>query len=89
MTYNGYGIHTLPRPLTSDELATAWAPYVMAGIEAFGPQRCIMESNFPVDRQSCSYRTLWNALKKITAAFSADERAAMFHDNARAFYRLS
>jgi predicted TIM-barrel fold metal-dependent hydrolase len=89
MTYNGYGIHTLPRPLTSDELAAAWAPYVMAGIEAFGPERCIMESNFPVDRQSCSYRTLWNALKKITASFSADERAAMFHGNARAFYRLS
>ncbi|PTM43430.1 putative TIM-barrel fold metal-dependent hydrolase [Bosea sp. 124] len=89
MTYNGYGIHTLPRPLTSDELATAWEPYVMAGIEAFGPARCIMESNFPVDRQSCSYRTLWNALKKITASFSPDERNAMFAGNARSFYRLS
>lgn len=88
MVYGGFGFHALPGPLDSDTLARVWKPFIMTGIEAFGPERCIMESNFPVDRQTCSYRVLWNALKKAAAGFSAEERLAMFYRNARSFYRL-
>ena len=48
----------------------------------------MFESNFPVDKLSCSYRVLWNAFKRLTAGYSADERAALFHDTAQRVYRL-
>jgi L-fuconolactonase len=48
----------------------------------------MFESNFPVDRVSCEYDVLWNALKRVAAGSSADEKAALFKDNARRFYRL-
>ena len=54
-----------------------------------GPTRCLMESNFPVDKQSCGYGVLWNALKRITKNCSAAEKAAMYHDTAAQVYRLS
>ncbi len=88
MVYGGFGFHLLERPLGSDQLAEVWRPFILTGIEAFGPDRCIMESNFPVDKQACSYRVIWNALKKATADFSTDERKAMFHGVAQKVYRL-
>ena len=57
-------------------------------IDQFGPDRCMFESNFPVDKLSCSYTVLWNQFKKLTKDFSKDERAAMFHDTAMRVYRL-
>ena len=57
-------------------------------IEAFGPDRCMFESNFPVDRLSLSYRTFWNAAKKIAAPFSEDEKDAMFRGTAARVYSL-
>ena len=57
-------------------------------IEQFGTQRCMFESNFPVDKLSCSYTVLWNQFKKLTKGYSANERAAMFHDTAKRVYRL-
>ena len=89
MVYGGFGFHAEYKPLNSDDLVNAWKPFVLAGIDAFGPQRSIMESNFPVDKQCCTYQALWNALKKITASFSQDEKNRMYHGAAREFYRLS
>jgi predicted TIM-barrel fold metal-dependent hydrolase len=66
----------------------AQARYYLHTIECFGPERCMFESNFPVDRFSLDYRVLWNALKKIAAPFSASERDAMFHGTATRVYRL-
>ncbi len=57
-------------------------------IERFGPERCLFESNFPVDKLSCSYGVLWNSFKRIAAGCSADEKAALFHDTAARVYRL-
>ncbi len=89
MPDNGFGWHTAARPATSDELIAAQRRYYMHTIECFGPQRCMFESNFPVDRFSLSYRTVWNAFKKMTAEFSADERTAMLSGTARRVYRLA
>jgi predicted TIM-barrel fold metal-dependent hydrolase len=70
-------------------LAKAWAPYIETCIAAFGPQRSMFESNFPVDKGSCSYQALWNAFKRIAAAYSADEKTALFSGAAKAAYRLN
>ena len=88
MVVNGFGWHDRNRPPTSDELLAANEKWYRHTIEQFGPKRCMFESNFPVDKLSCSYTVLWNQFKKLTKGFSADERAAMFHDTAMRVYRL-
>ena len=84
----GWDFHLRDVPPSSEELATAWRPYVETCIEAFGPDRCMMESNFPPDKQSCGYEVLWNAMKRITQGCSAAEKAALYHDTAGRVYRL-
>jgi L-fuconolactonase len=88
MRDNGFGWDQAERPPTSDEFVAAQRRYYERAIEVFGPERCMLESNFPVDRFSLSYPVLWNGLKKMTAAYSPDERAAMFAGTARRVYRL-
>jgi len=73
----------------SQELAGAMRPYVETAIAAFGVNRAMFESNFPVDGLSCSYRTVWNAFKRIASGASASEKAGLFHDNAYACYGLN
>jgi predicted TIM-barrel fold metal-dependent hydrolase len=65
-----------------------WRPYIESCIDAFGVNRRMFESNFPVDKAACSYSVLWNAFKRLTWGASAGERAALFHDTAQRFYRL-
>jgi predicted TIM-barrel fold metal-dependent hydrolase len=48
----------------------------------------MFESNFPVDKASCSYVVLWNAFKRMTQDFSHDERVWLFHDAAAQAYRI-
>jgi L-fuconolactonase len=75
-------------PPSSVELADVWRPYFETCIEAFGPERCMFESNFPVDKRSCSYLVLWNAFKRLAQGYSASEKAAVFSETARNVYRL-
>ena len=84
----GFGWHERPRPPSSEDLATAWRPYIDTCIDAFGADRCMFESNFPVDKVSCSYAVMWNAFKRLAAGCSAHEKAALFHDTARQFYTI-
>jgi len=88
MPLSGFGWETRERPPTSDELVEAQRPYYLYTIEQFGPDRCMFESNFPVDKQAVSYRTLWNAFKKIAADFSDDEKDALFRGTAMRVYQL-
>ena len=60
-----------------------------ATIQLFGPKRCMFESNFPVDKRSCSYHVLWNAFKRIASKYSASEKADLFRDTAVRVYRLA
>ena len=84
----GFSFHSQPAPPTSHLLALAWRPYVAATLDRFGPDRCMFESNFPVDAQSCSYATLWNAFKRLTADVSPATRTALFSGTAERLYRL-
>jgi predicted TIM-barrel fold metal-dependent hydrolase len=77
-----------PSPPGSLELAKDWRPYIETCIEAFGADRCMFESNFPVDAATTSYAVLWNAFKRIVAAASCDEKTALFSGTARRIYRI-
>jgi predicted TIM-barrel fold metal-dependent hydrolase len=85
----GFGWHERPIPPNSAELAEAMAPYYNWCIDHFGTDRCMFESNFPVDRLSYSYTTIWNAFKRFSKDFSPRDQAALFHDTAVKVYRLT
>ena len=76
------------RPRTSIEHAVIQRGYILAGIEAFGPARCMFFSNFPVDMRGISYTILWNVFKLVTHGFSADERADMLANVAARTYGI-
>ncbi|MFH1603859.1 MAG: amidohydrolase family protein [Pseudomonadota bacterium] len=77
------------RPPSSTELAAHWRPYVETCIDLFGADRCMFESNFPVEKMGASYATLWNAFKRITAGASAAEKHQLYSGTARRVYRLA
>jgi len=75
-------------PLSSEEIAAAWRPYVEVCLEQFGAKRCMFESNFPVQKRWCSYAVFWNACKRLATGASPDEKAALFSKTAARVYRL-
>ena len=88
MPLGGFGWHERERPAGSAELAATMGPWDLHCIEAFGVDRCMFESNFPVDKQSVSYTVLWNTFKRMAEGFSADEKAALFRGTALRTYRI-
>ena len=88
MAINGFGFNKAEQPPTSDALVSATRPWYDYAIEVFGADRCMFESNFPVDKASCSYNVLWNSFKKIASGASAAEKSSLFHDTAVTVYRL-
>ncbi|MCK8787056.1 amidohydrolase family protein [Roseomonas sp. NAR14] len=88
MAVNGFGFEKGETPPGSEELAAAFAPYILGCIELFGPERCMFESNFPVDKGSYGYTVLWNAFKRLTAGMAQGERTALFAGTAARIYRL-
>jgi predicted TIM-barrel fold metal-dependent hydrolase len=89
MKVMGFGFEEKPHAPASEELATAWQPYLETCIEAFGVDRAMFESNFPVDKQSCSYVALWNAFKRFAASYSEAEKQALFAGTACRVYRIN
>ena len=88
MPDNGFDWHLQSRPPSSDEFIKQQQKYYMHAIECFGPERCMFESNFPVDRLSINYHALFNAYKKMIADFNEDEKHAMFYGTAEKVYSL-
>jgi predicted TIM-barrel fold metal-dependent hydrolase len=84
----GYDFHERPKPPSSEDAAAAWRPYIETCIEAFGPERCMFESNFPPDKGQCSYQVIFNAFKRIAAQYSEAEKTALFSKTATDVYRL-
>lgn len=89
MRINGFDFEKGERPPSSVDLAEAWKPWMYTCIESFGANRCMFESNFPVDKGSYPFSNGWNAFKRITSQASADERYALFQGTATKVYRLS
>ena len=88
MELNGFGWHGQAKPPSSEALMQATRRYYEFTIEQFGVERCMFESNFPVDMVTCSYNVLWNAFKRLTAAYSDAEKQHLYHDTAARVYRL-
>jgi L-fuconolactonase len=88
MPVNGFDYHDNPRPPTSEKIAADWKPWIEPCIQWFGADRCMFESNFPVDKGMVSYSVVWNAFKRLAAGASAAEKAALFKDTAARVYRL-
>lgn len=88
MRLPGFGFETGDRAPSSRELAEAWRPWMERCIEIFGAARCMFESNFPVDKGGYAYAVGWNAMKRIAAPASAEEKADLFWRSAARFYRL-
>lgn len=88
MRINGFGFEQQALPPSSSQLAETWRPWMHTCIEAFGPERCMFESNFPVDKGSYSFANGWNAFKRLTTGFSQADRHALFQGTARRVYRL-
>ncbi|WP_345817277.1 amidohydrolase family protein (plasmid) [Paraburkholderia sp. PREW-6R] len=89
MNVFGFDFAARDVPPSSEELAFAWRPYFDTCVELFGVNRCMFESNFPVDKGMFSYGVLWNAFKRLAFAMSAHEKAALFSRTAAATYRLA
>jgi L-fuconolactonase len=84
----GLGFHGQRQRPGSIELAAAWRPWIEFCIEAFGTERCMFESNFPVDKASCSYAVLWNTFKRLAGGASEAQKDELFLRTASRFYRI-
>ena len=85
-----YHMHQADAPMGSEAFCEILYPFYSYVMEAFGPERCMFESNFPVDKECISYGTLWNLFKRIAAkaGLSDAEKTAMFSGTAARAYRL-
>lgn len=88
MTVFGFGFEHAQRPAGSAQLLRSWQPLIDTAIEAFGTGRCMFESNFPPDKQSCGYVQLWNAFKLSARSMSPAERGDLFYRTACRTYRM-
>ena len=88
MSFAGLPDHGPAAGLSSEVLAAMWRPYIETCIEAFGPERGMFESNYPVDKWGASYAVLWNAFKHLTHGASADEKRELYAGTAARFYGL-
>lgn len=85
----GYKYHLESTPPDSAQLASDWAPYVDICLNAFGPERIMLESNFPVDKGMFSYTVLWNAFKRLTYSLGPVERDYLFWRTAATTYGIA
>ena len=84
----GYDWHERETPIGSEELADSVGDWMRHCLDSFGTDRCMFESNFPVDKVSFSYNIMYNAFKRMSQGYSASERAAAFHDTAVRVYGI-
>ncbi len=89
MRLAAYDYRAAPAPPSSTRLADLWRPYIETCIELFGAERCMFESNFPVEKMGIGWAALWNAFKLIAAKASPAEKSALFSGTARRAYRLA
>lgn len=84
----GLNWHKKSKPMSSQDYLDINGDWMRAAIDSFGPQRCMFESNFPMDKVSISHTNLWNAFKLVAAEYSDSERNALCHGTAGRVYRL-
>ena len=83
----GFGFHERDQPASVSEVVDAIAPHLEFALQKFGVNRCMFASNFPMDKVSTTYETLYDAFFQVVRNFSASEQNRLFRDNALEFYR--
>jgi predicted TIM-barrel fold metal-dependent hydrolase len=77
------------RPPSVAEVADALGPFVEVALRCFGPDRCLIASNYPMDKAVVPWPTLYEAFAQLTEPLGELAQKKLFHDNALAFYGLS
>jgi L-fuconolactonase len=88
MNLANYDFAALEAPLPSDRLAELWRPWIEPCVELFGAGRCMVSSNFPVDKAGLGYGAVWNVFKRVTQGCSAEEKALIYAGTAKRIYRI-
>ena len=88
MPVNGWNFHKQDKPASSEQIVDMHHEYYLHTIDCFGVDRCMFESNFPVDRRSISYHVLWNAFKKMVSDYSDEDKNKLFFKNAKDIYMV-
>jgi L-fuconolactonase len=70
-------------------LAASWRPWIETGIELFGIERCMFESNWPTNGPVGSLGNSYNAMKRIVAGYSLTDLRALFNLNASEIYKMT
>jgi L-fuconolactonase len=65
----------------------AFAPWLEYAIEAFGVDRCMFASNFPVDSMYGTFDELYAVFSAVTAGLDSESRLKLFAGNAESIYR--
>ena len=84
----GFGYEKSDASPSVAELTDRLSPLVTHCIDAFTPERCMIASNFPVDRVSADYETVTRAMFGITSEYGEAAQRSLFADTAAKFYRL-
>ncbi len=84
----GFGFENARSPVGVQQLVDRLSPMVEHCIDAFGPERCMVASNFPVDRVAVTFEAMISAMLEMTHRYGLDAQTAMFANTARAFYRM-
>lgn len=88
MSQGSFDFRAADRPLTSEELANLWRGYLESTVELFGAGRCMVASNFPVEKAGVTYTSIWNMFMRVFSGCSEGELQQLCNDTARRTYRL-
>ena len=72
-----------------DARPTRWREYMEPMLEAFGPDRCMLGSNFPVDSPFLTYSEVWQTFAECAEELSAQEEKQLFSGTAKKFYGIT
>jgi predicted TIM-barrel fold metal-dependent hydrolase len=75
-------------PPGSAVLQKAGAPLLDMAVDAFGPDRCMFESNVPVRKHSFTYVSMWNAYTNHIRGYQPTERTALLSGTPARVYRI-
>lgn len=88
MCLGNFDFTTAPTPPTSEQVAKLWQPYIEPCLELFGAERCMVSSNYPVEKAGLPYGTIWNAFKRMAARCSSHEKHQLFSGTAKRIYQM-
>ena len=88
MTLCGFQFEKRNQPASLQEVLDAIGPHINYALKTFGVNRCMFASNFPMDKVSTTYETLYSAYFKIVEEYSIADQQKLFAGNARGFYDL-